>query len=180
MRLRYVPVPSSRAMKSSTFSLAAVREMHRQVGDLVLDHQGIAQRGLLIRHLADEEGKTVFLSSHLLHEVEQVCNRVLILNKGQVIAEGSVDELLSQAHGVEMRIDGAERAAAVLANLDWVQGTRHDGECLRVQAPPERAPDLVAALAAQGLFPFEVRPSTSTLESVFLELTNDGGGAGDA
>ena len=145
-----------------------------------LDPAGMREMRLLIRHLADEEGKTVFLSSHLLHEVEQVCNRVLILNKGQVIAEGSVDELLSQAHGVEMRIDGAERAAAVLANLDWVQGTWHEGECLRVQAPPERAPDLVAALAAQGLFPFEVRPSTSTLESVFLELTNDGGGAGDA
>jgi ABC-2 type transport system ATP-binding protein len=138
-----------------------------------LDPAGMQEVRVFIRRLAEEEGKTVFLSSHLLHEVEQVCDRVLILNKGQVIAQGRVDELLSQAHTVEMRIADGVRAAEVLSGLDWVQRTSQDGDWLRVQAPPERAPELLAALAAHSLFPFEVRPVVSTLESVFLELTDE-------
>ncbi|MDY7080438.1 MAG: ABC transporter ATP-binding protein [Chloroflexota bacterium] len=136
-----------------------------------LDPAGMQEVRIFIRRLADEEAKTVFLSSHLLHEVEQVCDRVLILDEGQVIAQGRVDELLGQAHAVEMRITDGTRAGEVLSGLDWVQGVSRDGDRLRVQAPPDRAPELLAALAAHGLFPFEVRPVVSSLESVFLELT---------
>jgi ABC-type multidrug transport system ATPase subunit len=138
-----------------------------------LDPAGMHEVRLLIRRLADEQGTTVFLSSHLLHEVEQVCDSVVILNKGRLIAQGRVDQLLSQAHGVEMRIDGADRAARLLAGLDWVSDVWYEAGRLRVQAPPERAAELVAALAGRQLFPSEVRPAVSTLESVFLELTND-------
>lgn len=138
-----------------------------------LDPAGMQDMRVFIRRLADEEGKTVFISSHLLHEVEQVCDRVLILNKGQVIAQGRVGELLSQAHGVEMRIQGAAQAAGILTGLDWVQNARHEGSRLHVQAPPERAPELLATLAAHDLFPSEVRPVVSTLESVFLDLTHE-------
>ncbi len=138
-----------------------------------LDPAGMQEMRVLIRRLSDEEGKTVFLSSHLLHEVEQVCDRVLILNKGQVIAQGEVVELLSQAHALELRIEGPERAAEVLSELDWVQGTSHEGDSLYIQASPERAPELLAVLASHSLFPFEVRPVVSTLESVFLDLTNE-------
>ena len=145
-----------------------------------LDPAGMQEMRAFIRHLADEEGKTVFLSSHLLHEVEQVCDRVLILNKGKVIAQGRVDELLSQAHGVEMRIEEAEQAAAVLNELEWVQGAQYEHDQLCVQAPPERAPELLAALAGHGLFPSEVRPVVSTLESVFLDLTYEGVEVSDA
>ena len=138
-----------------------------------LDPAGMQEMRLFIRRLADEEGRTVFLSSHLLHEVEQVCDRVLILNRGRVIAQGRVDELLRQAHVVEMRIADTERAARMLAALDWVQGVNAKDDWLRVQAPPERAPELLAALAGQNLFPFEVRPATASLEQVFLELTDE-------
>jgi ABC-2 type transport system ATP-binding protein len=138
-----------------------------------LDPAGMQEMRALIRRLADEEGRTVFLSSHLLHEVEQVCDRVLILNRGRVIAQGRVDELLRQARAVEMRIAETERAAGMLAALDWVQGVNAEGDWLRVQAPPERAPELLAALAAQDLFPFEVRPVIASLEQVFLELTGE-------
>ena len=141
-----------------------------------LDPAGMQEVRRLIRRLAEEEGKTVFLSSHLLHEVEQVCDRVLILNKGQVITQGEVSELLSQAHVVEMRIAAAPRAAQVLSELGWVQGVDHNGDWLRVQASPERAPELLAALAPHNLFPFEVRPVVPSLESVFLELTEENGG----
>jgi ABC-2 type transport system ATP-binding protein len=138
-----------------------------------LDPAGMQEMRILIRRLSDEEGKTIFLSSHLLHEVEQVCDRVLILNKGQVIAQGEVAELLSQTHALELRIEGAEKAAEVLSELDWVQGTSHEGDRLHIQAPPERAPELLAVLASHSLFPFEVRPVVSTLESVFLDLTHE-------
>jgi ABC-2 type transport system ATP-binding protein len=137
-----------------------------------LDPAGMQEMRVFIRRLADEENKTVFLSSHLLHEVEQVCDRVLILNKGKVIAQGRVDELLSQVHRVEMRIADAAKAANALSRLAWVQGTSQEDDWLRVQAPPERTPELLATLASQNLFPFEVRPALSSLESVFLELTN--------
>jgi ABC-2 type transport system ATP-binding protein len=137
-----------------------------------LDPAGMQEMRHSIRRLAEEEHKTVFLSSHLLHEVEQVCDRVLILNRGQVIAQGRVDDLLGQVHAVEMRIDDAGRAAGVLAALDWVEAARHKGDQLTVQAPPERTPELLASLAAHHLFPFEVRPATASLESVFLGMTS--------
>ncbi|MGD8760452.1 MAG: ABC transporter ATP-binding protein [Anaerolineales bacterium] len=145
-----------------------------------LDPAGMREMRLFIRSLADEQGKTVFLSSHLLHEIEQVCDRVLILNKGEVIAQGRVDELLSQAHAVEMRIEVVSKAIEVLSGLDWVQGVSHEGDWLHIQSSPERAPELLAALAAHSLFPFEVRPVVSTLESVFLDLTYESPEATDA
>jgi ABC-2 type transport system ATP-binding protein len=145
-----------------------------------LDPAGMQEMRVFIRRLADEEGKTVFLSSHLLHEVEQVCDRVVILNKGKVIAQGEVGKLLGQTHAIELRIEDGGRAAEVLSRLEWVQGASHDGDRLRVQAPPERAPELLAALAAQEMFPFEVHPVTATLESVFLDLTGSTSGLPDA
>lgn len=60
-----------------------------------LDPAGMREVRTLIRHLADE-GITIFLSSHLLHEVEQVCDRIAVINKGQIVAQGAVNELLNQ------------------------------------------------------------------------------------
>jgi ABC-2 type transport system ATP-binding protein len=138
-----------------------------------LDPAGMQEMRFLIRTLAEEYGKTIFLSSHLLHEVEQVCDRVLILNKGKVITQGEVSTLLSQTHKVEMRIDSAHEAAKILLALEGVENVEVDADILRVPISPERAPELLAALANHQYFPFEVRPVVSSLESVFLELTND-------
>jgi len=140
-----------------------------------LDPAGMQEMRIFLRRLAEEDGKTVFLSSHLLHEIEQVCDRVLILNKGQVVAQGEVSELLSQVRDIEIRVVSAPKAAAVLMALDWVLGVDHDGDWLQVQAPPARAPELLEALAAHNIFPFEVRPVVASLESIFLELTHDHG-----
>jgi ABC-2 type transport system ATP-binding protein len=137
-----------------------------------LDPAGIQEMRTFIRRLAVEQGRTVFVSSHLLHEVEQMCDRVLILNKGRVIAQGKVKELLSQAHKIEIRIAEAGRAAEILSGLEWVQEVGVDGDWLRIPVQAERTPELLQVLAAQELFPFEVRPGTSSLESVFLELTS--------
>ena len=136
-----------------------------------LDPAGMQEMRVFIRQLSDEEGKTIFLSSHLLHEVEQVCDRVLILNKGKAIAQGDVSELLSHTDTVEMRIANIERAGQILSAIDWVGRIDQVGDVLQIQAAPERAPELLSALAAHDLYPFEVRPVSSSLESVFLELT---------
>jgi ABC-2 type transport system ATP-binding protein len=138
-----------------------------------LDPAGMQEMRIFLRRLAEEGGKSVFLSSHLLHEVEQVCDRVLILNKGQVIVQGTVKDLLSQVHALEIVIKEAAQAAEILSRLAWVASTSFAGDTLRVQAPTDRAPELLAALAAQKLFPFEVRPIVSSLESVFLDLTDE-------
>jgi ABC-2 type transport system ATP-binding protein len=140
-----------------------------------LDPAGMQEMRILIRRLAEEEGKTVFLSSHLLHEVEQVCDRVLILNKGKVIAQGDVSDLLSQTRDVQIHVDTVAKAVEALGVLDWIQGIDHDGNWITVHAPPERAPELLEALASHGIFPFEVRPVVASLESIFLDLTNDQG-----
>ncbi len=145
-----------------------------------LDPAGMQEMRILIRRLSEEQGKTVFLSSHLLHEIEQVCDRVLILNKGQVIAQGEVKDLLQQAHALKLRIEKATETDEILSGVDWIQSTNLEGDWLHVQAPPERAPELLAILASHSLYPFEVHPVVSTLESVFLDLTNEHAEDGDA
>jgi ABC-2 type transport system ATP-binding protein len=134
-----------------------------------LDPAGMLEMRRLIRQLAEGEGKTIFLSSHLLHEVEQVCDRVLILDKGRLIAQGGVSELLSRAKGIEIRID----ALKAMEKIPWVMGIETLEDRLVIDAPPERAPELLAALAGEDLFPFEVRPIVQTLENVFLKLTGE-------
>jgi ABC-2 type transport system ATP-binding protein len=142
-----------------------------------LDPAGMLEIRQFIRHLAQERGKTVFLSSHLLHEVEQVCDRVLILDKGQTIAVGRVDELLQQGGHIEIRIAQPERAEGVLRGLDWVGGVLLREGVLYVDAPAERAADLTAALAAEGLYLHGLKVAERSLESFFLAVTsNDSSG----
>jgi len=149
-----------------------------------LDPAGMLEIRQLIGHLARDRGKTIFLSSHLLHEVEQVCDRVLILDKGQTIAVGRVDELLHKGGHIELRIAEPERAQAILHSLDWVSGVLLRDGVLYVDAPAERAADLTAALAAQGLYLHGLKVVERSLESFFLAvpapLQAGGTGEGDA
>lgn len=142
-----------------------------------LDPAGMIEIRELILQLAKEEGRTVFLSSHLLHEVEQVCDRVLILQEGRTIACGRVDELLGQGGQIEVRVAHAPEAAAVLEALDWVSGVQLHEDVLHVDAPAERAADLTAALAAHGLYLSGLQVKDRSLESYFLDVTEGGQGA---
>lgn len=141
-----------------------------------LDPAGMLQIRDLIRHLSREQSKTVFLSSHLLHEVEQVCDRVLILNRGKTIAAGRVEEILEQGGRIEIRVNRPERAQEALRELDWVDGVSLCDEVLYVAAPSERAADLTAALAARELYPHGIRITERSLESFFLDVTAGPGG----
>ncbi|RMF33071.1 MAG: ABC transporter ATP-binding protein [Chloroflexi bacterium] len=142
-----------------------------------LDPAGQAEIRALIREMA-EEGVTVFLCSHLLHEVEQVCHRVGILNKGELIAEGAVEELLRRKEVIQVRVADLERAAALLRRLDWVREVRREDDRLLVEAPIARSAEVNAALARQGLYASEIRPLETTLETFFLQVTQEEAGDG--
>jgi ABC-2 type transport system ATP-binding protein len=137
-----------------------------------LDPAGTAEIRTLIRELA-AGGRTVLLSSHILHEVEQLCGRVAILKAGRLIAEGRVDELLHRDAGLRVRVEsGAEHAAALIRTLPWVRGVAHEGDLLLVDAPAARAAELNAHLARAGVPVAEIGARGGSLEEFFLEVTS--------
>jgi ABC-2 type transport system ATP-binding protein len=137
-----------------------------------LDPAGIKEVRDLLRSLG-AEGRTVFVSSHILSEVQQMCDRVAILSRGRCVAEGTVSDVLAggASAGVLVRIDDPESAHVVLraAGMDNVVT---DG-LLRVNIPPRDAARITKTLAQQGLYVSELRPDEEDLEDVFLKLTED-------
>ncbi len=134
-----------------------------------LDPEGIADIRQLVRALADRDGLTVLLSSHLLDEVERVCDRVAILSQGRLMAEGSVADLLSAGERLWLDVRPAEAALARL-------GARGEFKEGHVIARIERAeaPALLAALMADGVEVFEARWRRQDLELVFFATTAGG------
>jgi ABC-2 type transport system ATP-binding protein len=117
---------------------------------------------------ARDRGATVILNSHLLTEVERVCDRVVILDHGRIIASGSLDEVVA-SDGVRIRITGsAELARAAAATFGPVS---YEDEWLAVRPmAADRIPELVAALVAAGVRVHAVEPGRGSLEARFMEL----------
>ena len=139
-----------------------------------LDPAGIREIRQLIRHLADDRGIAVFVSSHLLSEVEQMCDRVAIIHRGKTLAMGPVRELLAKrgADRLVFRVEPAEKAAQVLGSFARDGGARVDDPgTVSSEVPRESVPDALAALAAAGVRVFGVEKQSSTLEELFLEVT---------
>jgi ABC-2 type transport system ATP-binding protein len=135
-----------------------------------LDPAGMREVRQVIRNLG-EMGKAVFVSSHLLHEVEQTCTHVGILKQGRLLAQQPVSELLRQGQALELAVTDGEAAARVLAALDWVTAVTRQDNRLVVQAPLQRAVDISRTLAEHGIYLSELRPHENTLEQFFLEVT---------
>ena len=135
-----------------------------------LDPAGIRDVRELVRRLGSDGSTTVFLSSHLLAEVEQVCDRVSILARGRCVASGPVREVLAAgATGdVRLRVADLPAARAVLVEAGFRVTDVEGG--LRVHAVPAPA-DLTRLLAERGHYLEELAPVTADLESAFLELT---------
>ncbi|MEZ4398386.1 MAG: ABC transporter ATP-binding protein [Kofleriaceae bacterium] len=133
-----------------------------------LDPMGIRDMRALIRSLAHDDGLTVVLSSHLLAEVEQVCNRAAILAAGKVRWEGVVGELLAGRRRVRLR---ARPVAAALAVVAAAGGTGHEVEPGLIHVTGEVAPaPLVERLVAAGVAVDEIAVEAPTLEDVFVGL----------
>lgn len=131
-----------------------------------MDPAGIHEVRALVRQLADQDGVTVLLSSHLLDEVQRICDRVAILDKGRLSKEGSIDMLLDG--GERLRIE-ATPMEAVLALLGD-RGER-EGPAVLASIGRDEAPAVIAALGAAGVQIYEARWTRRNLESVFFEQT---------
>ncbi len=138
-----------------------------------LDPAGTVEVRDLIRSLA-AEGHTIFLSSHMLHEVEQVCQRVAILKQGTILAQGSVAELRRRGQGVQVRVmSDPAQALAVLETVEWIGTVTHQDDLLLVDAPGERVPEINALLTRNDIAVAEIRLQEESLETFFLEVTED-------
>lgn len=139
-----------------------------------LDPAGVSEVREIVRNLADSD-RAVLISSHLLSEMEQLCDRVVILHEGRVVAEGAPAEM-GNAGLISVAVDNPALGLRVLAGLDWIGAVSVSGSRLEVQVPLERTPEVVSKLAARGVGIYEVTNLRQSLESVFLELTSLGGG----
>ncbi|MFN8474108.1 MAG: ABC transporter ATP-binding protein [Anaerolineae bacterium] len=136
-----------------------------------LDPVGRADVRQIVRSLK-ERGATVFLNSHLLSEVEQVCDRVAVVDKGRVITEGSIAEVVGGSHAVRLRIPGAN--ADVRATLARYGPLSSEGEWHTIGNLDEaRIPSLVADVVRAGGQVYAVEPRHHTLEDRFLQLLED-------
>ena len=137
-----------------------------------LDPNGMAEVRRLLQDLGDGD-RTVLLASHLLHEVEQVCDSVAILSKGRVIAQGLVSELIARKSTVRLATTDDESAATILNDLDWVGSVLAQDGGLLVEADPARTSELTAALARSDVYVSELRALDTSLEEYFLEVTGE-------
>ncbi len=137
-----------------------------------LDPAGIREIRRLVRALASERGISIFVSSHLLSEVELMCDRVAIIHRGKTLATGPVSELLSRSRsGYRIAAKPAARALEVLTALLPGAVELEEDDSLLLSAPADAIPGAVRALAAAGVEVFAVERRASTLEDVFLEVT---------
>jgi ABC-2 type transport system ATP-binding protein len=144
-----------------------------------LDPGGMRDMRALIARLS-AEGMTVMLSSHLLAEVEELCNRVAIVRSGRIVYEGELEELRATAGlTIRLRTSDDEVALRVLSDRRGISDvTRHGAAPIQFRAADEAAiGELSRALADSGALIFELAPSAATLEDLFFELTE---GEGDA
>ncbi len=138
-----------------------------------LDPHGMKEVRELIVQLA-EEGITIFLSSHLLHEVEQTCTAMAILNKGQLVTTGSVKKLLADTEifQTEIKARPVEKARVVLEHLDSVSQLTVEEDVIKIAVAAVNLSKVTKALVESGIEVDSVVPRTS-LEDYFLSLTSD-------
>jgi ABC-2 type transport system ATP-binding protein len=146
-----------------------------------LDPQGLVEVRELMRHLRDEENLTIFLSSHLLHEVELICTGVGVVSQGRLIRRGTVAELLSRSTSqADVRVDDVPRAIQVAGALPYVTGTEARDGWVRVSLSGDLIADLNRDLVGAGLRVSALAPARSTLEETYLTLMAESAHAGVA
>jgi ABC-type multidrug transport system ATPase subunit len=136
-----------------------------------LDPSGMREIRQLLRSLADD-GTTVFVSSHLLGEVEAVCDRVGVLSRGRLVAEGPPSALRGGGRTIRIEVDDAERAMRAVASLG-VQATPAPGGLACTLSDSIEPADVNAALVSAGVRVSALVPERRSLEDVFLELVED-------
>jgi ABC-2 type transport system ATP-binding protein len=141
-----------------------------------LDPQGIQQTRELIRRLRDEFRLTILLSSHLLTEIEQLCNRVGIIHEGRLLYEGVPEALVTPIKLYKVRVDDLSGAFELLTREPRVTVSRNGASFLRIEADAESISAVNALLVGKGIKVFELSPAQESLEEAFLRLTKTVGG----
>ena len=134
-----------------------------------LDPAGIREIRELLRGLAAGQGMAVFVSSHLLAEVEVMCDRVAIIHKGRLLRTGGVHELISSKRSMEFRVRDVAPALAVIQE-PGLEATV-DTDRIFVNIDESDAPQVIAALTQNGIDIFHARARMQTLEDLFIEAT---------
>jgi ABC-2 type transport system ATP-binding protein len=140
-----------------------------------LDPQGIHEVRLLLPRLRAELGLTIMLSSHLLHEVERVCNRVAIIDEGRLLYEGAIEQLIAKERLVKITAEPLEEAYELLtrdAILPGLSVHRNGSRSLYVRMSDEQIPRVNALLVVNNIRVSELSSQQATLEEVFLNLTS--------
>jgi ABC-type multidrug transport system ATPase subunit len=138
-----------------------------------LDPAGMAEMREFMRSLG-EGGRTLVLSSHLMGEVEQVCDRVGVIRDGSLVAEGTVEQLRGRA-GLRVRAEPLAEAARVVGAIPTVDEVTSVDGVLDVAVDTAQAPAINRALVEAGIAVSALYPQQASLEDVFLELTANGG-----
>jgi ABC-2 type transport system ATP-binding protein len=133
-----------------------------------LDPGGMREMRRLLRSLA-QRNVTVFLSSHLLHEVQQICDRVAVLNKGRIVTRGRVDSLLSDGNRIRVSVPSPATAARVLRRELDISHLNVRADHVELSGVP--GAEVVRHLSRYDIYPSEVRNQHSDLEALFLEST---------
>jgi ABC-2 type transport system ATP-binding protein len=136
-----------------------------------LDPAGMRDMRALVKRLASE-GITVLLSSHLLSEVEELCNRVAIIRSGRIVYQGSLAELMSTAHaGYRLRTSSTARAHAICLGEPGIREVSLDEGTIRFSADEEAVASLSITLGKAGVGITSLVPEVASLEELFLGLT---------
>lgn len=141
-----------------------------------MDPAGIVEMRDLVHALADE-GKTIFISSHLLAEVQQICTRVAIIDQGKLVTESSVAELTRGQGEFRVTVEQTQQALALVKAQSWGANARLDSENALITAAPDNSGRALNLFLSQsGFVPEMLERPTQDLEQVFLNLTNSGSG----
>jgi ABC-2 type transport system ATP-binding protein len=141
-----------------------------------LDPGGIQEFREMIRAMVEQEGRTVFISSHLLDEVEKTCDAAAIVDRGKIVTQGAMADLASGGetrHELILGVDDPERALGALDGSALVLDAHRSDEGLRVvlSGAPQSAAELNALLVAAGIGVMRLEPIRQSLEQRFLEIT---------
>ena len=136
-----------------------------------LDPQGMAEMRKLIKDISHSD-RTVLLSSHLLGEVEQICDRVGVISNGHLVTQSTVQELLGE-EGVLVRANPVEQAQDVLTRMFGPEAVSRQNGAIHLKTTPENSIEINRRLVGAGVGVSELRPYERSLEEVFFQLTGE-------
>jgi len=136
-----------------------------------LDPQGMAEMRKLIKDIGQGD-RTVLLSSHLLGEVEQICDRVGVISNGKLVRQSTVQDLIGE-EGVLVRAQPMEKAEQILAKMFGSDAISRQDGALHLKVKPEQSTEINRQLVSAGIGVSELRPFERSLEEVFFQLTGE-------